>query len=119
MKAVIWPMYGGPDVLKVQDMKAPTPKHNELLIKIIASAVTTGDCRMRRFDVPSGFWLPARFAFGLLKPRKNIIGMDFSGEVVGLSARQPYKYQNITGLKLREYVPMQIGGWCYHSVLMR
>jgi NADPH:quinone reductase-like Zn-dependent oxidoreductase len=84
MKAVIWPMYGGPDVLKVQDMKAPTPKQNELLIKIIASAVTTGDCRMRRFDVPSGFWLPARFAFGLLKPRKNIIGMDFSGEVVAI-----------------------------------
>lgn len=76
--------YGTPDVLEVQDLEEPTPKNHEVLVKIASSAVTTGDCRMRRFDVPSGFWLPARLAFGLLKPRKKITGMDFSGEVVAV-----------------------------------
>ncbi|HRY19632.1 MAG TPA: NAD(P)-dependent alcohol dehydrogenase [Candidatus Competibacteraceae bacterium] len=84
MKAVIWMAYGTPDVLEVQDLEEPTPKNHEVLVKIASSAVTTGDCRMRRFDVPSGFWLPARLAFGLLKPRKKITGMDFSGEVVAV-----------------------------------
>jgi len=76
--------YGTPDVLEVQDLEEPTLKNHEVLVKIASSAVTTGDCRMRRFDVPSGFWLPARLAFGLLKPRKKITGMDFSGEVVAV-----------------------------------
>ncbi|HPF59008.1 MAG TPA: NAD(P)-dependent alcohol dehydrogenase [Candidatus Competibacteraceae bacterium] len=84
MKAVIWMAYGTPDVLEVQDLEEPTLKNHEVLVKIASSAVTTGDCRMRRFDVPSGFWLPARLAFGLLKPRKKITGMDFSGEVVAV-----------------------------------
>ncbi|MCB1754451.1 MAG: NAD(P)-dependent alcohol dehydrogenase [Gammaproteobacteria bacterium] len=82
MKAAIWTAYGSPEVLEVQDVATPTPKNNEILVKIVSSAVTTGDCRMRRFDVPSGLWLPTRLAFGVFKPRKNIIGMDFSGEVV-------------------------------------
>lgn len=76
--------YGTPDVLEVHDLEEPTPKNHEVLVKIASSAVTTGDCRMRRFDVPSGFWLPARLAFGLFKPRKKITGMDFSGEVVAV-----------------------------------
>ncbi len=84
MKAVIWMAYGTPDVLEVHDLEEPTPKNHEVLVKIASSAVTTGDCRMRRFDVPSGFWLPARLAFGLFKPRKKITGMDFSGEVVAV-----------------------------------
>lgn len=84
MKAAIWTAYGSPEVLKVQNVKEPIPNNNEILIKIASSAVTTGDCRMRRFDVPSGLWLPTRLAFGVFKPRKNITGMDFSGEVVAI-----------------------------------
>ncbi len=84
MKAAIWIAYGAPDVLEVRDVEEPTPKNNEVMVKIVSSAVTTGDCRMRRFDVPSGFWLPTRLAFGLFRPRKKIAGMDFSGEVVAV-----------------------------------
>lgn len=84
MKAAIWTAYGSPEVLKVKDIVKPEPKGNEILIKIYSSAVTTGDCRMRRFDVPGGLWLPTRLAFGVSKPRKNIMGMDFSGEVVAI-----------------------------------
>lgn len=81
MKAALWTRYGGPEVLKLQELDKPIPKHNEVLIKINASSVTVGDARLRAFKVPMGFWLPTRLAFGLTRPRKRIPGMDLSGEI--------------------------------------
>ena len=81
MKAIAWTDYGSPDVLKLKEFDKPTPKDDEVLIKIHASSVTAGDCKLRAFNVPTGFWLPTRLVFGLTKPRNKITGMDFSGEV--------------------------------------
>ena len=81
MKAITWTAYGTPNVLQLKDAEKPSPKQNEALIKIHASTVTTGDCRLRACRVPKGFWLPTRLAFGLFKPRKPISGMEFSGEI--------------------------------------
>lgn len=87
MKAINWTAYGTPDVLQFKDVEKPSPKDNEVLIKIHASTVTTGDCRLRECRVPKGFWLPTRLAFGLLKPRRSIAGMEFSGEVESVGKR--------------------------------
>lgn len=87
MKAAIWTAYGQPEVIKVQDVKTPTPKSDQVLVRVESSAVTSGDCRMRRFDIPKGMRLPSRLAFGVFKPRKNILGMNFSGEVVAVGKR--------------------------------
>ena len=81
MKAIAWTKYGEPDVLKLKEFDKPFPKNNEVLIKIHASSVTAGDCRLRAFKVPMGFWLPTRLVFGLTKPRNKISGMDISGEI--------------------------------------
>lgn len=81
MKAIAWTKYGEPDVLKLKDFEKPSPKSDEVLIKIHASSVTAGDCRIRATKVPMGFWLLTRLAFGLTKPRKPISGMDISGEI--------------------------------------
>lgn len=81
MKAIIWTKYGLPNVLLLKEVEKPTPKNNEVLIKIYATAVTSGDCRLRGFKVPVGFWLPTRLIFGFIKPRKTIPGMDISGEI--------------------------------------
>lgn len=81
MKAISWTKYGAPEVLKLKEFDKPSPKNNEVLIKIHASSVTTGDCRLRAFKVPMGFWLPTRLVFGLIKPRHQIPGMDISGEI--------------------------------------
>lgn len=81
MKAIAWTKYGVPEVLELKEFKKPTPKNTEVLIKIHASSVTAGDCRLRASKVPMGFWLPTRLVFGLIKPRKPIIGMDVAGVI--------------------------------------
>lgn len=81
MKAIIWPKYGSPDVLVLNDVEKPTPKNNDVLIRIVAATAFAGDCEMRRFDFPPSFWLPLRLYFGLIKPRMKIPGQELAGEV--------------------------------------
>ena len=83
MKAAIYTRYGGPEVLSLGEVAQPEPGDDELLIETRAAEVTKADCEMRRFSFPvKWFWLPLRFAIGLLKPRRNILGGYFSGVVV-------------------------------------
>ncbi len=82
MKAIINNRYGAPDVLQVQDVEKPVPRDDELLIQVRAAEVTKADCEMRSFHFQvKWFWLPLRFAMGLLKPKKKILGFYFAGEV--------------------------------------
>ena len=81
MKAIVATKYGGPEVLQLQDVQKPTPKANEILIKVRATTVSAGDFRMRSFTVPAAFWIPARIALGLTKPKQPIYGMELAGEV--------------------------------------
>ncbi|WP_223786810.1 NAD(P)-dependent alcohol dehydrogenase [Marinicella meishanensis] len=82
MKAALWETYGKPaDALRFSDADQPRPKSNEVLIKVHASTVTAGDARIRALNVPQGFRLLTRLAFGWFKPRKTIPGMEFSGVV--------------------------------------
>jgi NADPH:quinone reductase-like Zn-dependent oxidoreductase len=82
MKAVIWTKYGTPDVLELRDVEKPTPKDDEVLIKIHATTVTAGDCEMRRLDFPFYLGLPMRLWIGLLRPKANtIMGTELAGEI--------------------------------------
>ncbi len=81
MKAVVCTKYGPPEVLQIQDVEKPVPKDNEILVKVHATSVSAADYRVRSFDIPVSFWLPARLMVGLRKPRKSILGMELSGKI--------------------------------------
>lgn len=89
MKAIVYENYGAPDVLKLRDIEKPTPQPDEVLIKIAATTVTSGDCRVRSLNVPVGFGFLIRLAFGVSKPRQTILGSEFAGvvESVGKDVR--------------------------------
>ena len=81
MKAIVCTKYGPPDVLQLKEVAKPTPKDNEVLVKIHATSVHIGDMRLRSFTVPPMFWLMGRLVLGFTKPKKAILGMELSGEV--------------------------------------
>lgn len=90
MKAIVYEKYGTPDVLQLVKIEKPTPKANEVLIKVHASSVSVGDVRMRSFTVPRWQWLPARLYLGVFKPRRSILGMEIAGiiEAIGKDVTQ-------------------------------
>ena len=81
MKAAVYRKYGPPSVIHIEQLEKPRLEDNEVRIKVVASSVTAADVRVRSSDFPAYFWLPARLIFGLFKPKKTILGHEFSGVV--------------------------------------
>ena len=81
MKAITYKKYGSPDVLQIEEVIKPSPKNNEILIKIHATTVTSGDWRVRSLNVPVGFGFISRLVFGVLRPRQPVLGTELAGEI--------------------------------------
>jgi NADPH:quinone reductase-like Zn-dependent oxidoreductase len=81
MKAIVYTKYGPPDVLQLKEVGKPTPKDNEILIRIYAATVTSGNVILRSLTFPPLVWLPARIMFSFRKPRKKILGHELAGEI--------------------------------------
>ena len=114
MKAMVCTKYGKPDVLQLEEVEKPIPKENEILIKIHATTVTSGDCRVRSFNSPLLLWLPMRIVLGLRKPRKSILGVELAGKVEEVG-------KNVTRFKkgdqLFAMTGMKFGGYAEHICL--
>ncbi|MED4237316.1 NAD(P)-dependent alcohol dehydrogenase [Priestia megaterium] len=114
MKAMVCTKYGKPDVLQLKEVEKPIPKENEILLKIHATTVTSGDCRVRSFNSPLLLWLPMRIVLGLRKPRKSILGVELAGKVEEVG-------KNVTRFKkgdqLFAMTGMKFGGYAEHICL--
>jgi NADPH:quinone reductase-like Zn-dependent oxidoreductase len=87
MKAAIHTKYGPPEVIQLAEVPKPTPKENEVLIKVYATTVNRTDCGFR-----SAEYFISRFFSGLFKPKNQILGNEFSGVIEATG-------KNVTGFK--------------------
>lgn len=76
MKAIVCTKYGSPDVLQLQEVGKPTPKDNEVLIRVHAAVVTPSDCAFRKGDP-----FIIKLMYGLRKPKYSILGVELGGEI--------------------------------------
>lgn len=109
MKAIAYTEYGSPEVLHLTEVTKPTPKDNEILIRVRATSITVGDLwarnfkaiSPREFSMPLALWLPSRMFFGFVKPRINVLGSEFAGEVesVGENVKHFKKGDQVFGYR--------------------
>jgi NADPH:quinone reductase-like Zn-dependent oxidoreductase len=94
--------YGAPEVLRIEETALPTLKGDEVLVRVRASSVTSGDVRMRAFSGAGIFWLPMRLLFGVLRPRNPVTGMEFAGIIaaVGQDTRRFRIGDAVFGMKI-------------------
>jgi NADPH:quinone reductase-like Zn-dependent oxidoreductase len=107
MKAIVCTEYGTPDVLQLKDVAKPTPKENEVLIRVHATSVNFGDLMARNFKAVSPrkfnmlflFWLLSKISFGLRKPNITILGNELAGEIesVGKDVKRFKKGDRVFG----------------------
>ena len=91
MKAIVFTEWGSPDVLELQEVEKPTPRNNEVLIRVFATTVTAGDSKARSLDVSTRF-LALLFGknFGLIRPKYPILGYELAGviEAIGKDVKR-------------------------------
>ncbi len=122
MKAIVCTEYGTPDVLQLKEVVKPTPKDNEVLIRVYATSVNFGDLMARnfkavsprKFNMPFLFWLLAKISFGLRKPNITILGSELAGEIeaVGKDVNRFKKGDRVFG-----YPGQSFGAYAEHICL--
>lgn len=86
MRAAVARRFGPPEVVAIEHVAVPTPKADEVLVRVHATTVSIADHRLRAKDLPRGLGYFAILTLGVFRPRKKILGMEASGVVAGVGA---------------------------------
>jgi NADPH:quinone reductase-like Zn-dependent oxidoreductase len=81
VKAAVCEQYGPPEVVRIQEVPTPVPADDEVLVKVLATTVNSGDARVRALRVPRGLALPMRLKLGFNQPKQPILGVELAGRV--------------------------------------
>jgi NADPH:quinone reductase-like Zn-dependent oxidoreductase len=84
MVAMCASRYGPPSVLELRTLTTPAPRADEVLVRVHAATVTPGDCEIRGFTVAWWVRVPLRLYMGIRRPRRPVLGMEFSGVVAAV-----------------------------------
>ena len=122
MKAIVCTKYGPPEVLQLKEVEKPTPKDNEVLVKIHATAVTASDCIIRGFKIPVKNWFPMGlimhtmmgFVVGFKKPKKPILGLILSGDIESVG-KEVTKFKK--GDQVYAFTGYSFGGYAEYACL--
>ena len=86
MRAAVYERYGPPEVVEIRRVPSPRAGAGEVLIRVRASTVSSGDWRARSLEMPPGFGALGRLVFGITVPRQPILGTELSGTVEAVGA---------------------------------
>lgn len=103
MTAAVYRRFGPPEVVHLEQVRKPTPKADEVLVKVHASTVSVADSRSRSRTIPQGLGLIAAVGIGMFRPKRHILGMDAAGVVEAVGA-------NVTNFAPGDRVIAMTGG---------
>ena len=87
MKAATYRRFGGPEVVRIEEVPKPSPRPDEVLIRVHASTLSAADRRARSRTVPAGLQVLSALPLGVFKPRRRVLGMDIAGVVEATGSR--------------------------------
>jgi NADPH:quinone reductase-like Zn-dependent oxidoreductase len=102
MRAAVYRRFGGPDLVRVEELPLPPVSRSDVVVRVHASTVSAADHRARSRNVPRGLWLLAAFGIGVLRPRHPVLGMDVAGVVEAVGA-------DVTGYRPGDEVIAMLG----------
>lgn len=97
MRAAVVTAYGPPEVVHVEEVPDPTPAQGQVLVRVRATTVNSGDARIRGSRFPRGFGLLGRLALGVRRPRRPVLGVVYAGVVEAVG-------QGVTGVAVGDEV---------------
>lgn len=99
MKAIVLKQYGGVDQLRLEEVAKPRPARDEVVVKIVSSTVTLGDCELRTLTLPRWTRIPMRLMIGFSRPRNFTPGMEMAGivEAIGSDVKRLREGDHIFG----------------------
>ena len=117
MVAAVVDRYGPPEVVRLEPRPVPVPGRGQILVRVAAAGVNSGDARIRGARFPPGFGPFARVAFGIRRPRRQVLGNTFSGVVEAVGPGVAASGELATGARVAGMTGIAMGAHATHLVI--